>query len=74
MNTKQITIISLKVLAFFVLLYLKLTATYGVGDWSWGWITLPLWAWPVTFIVLLIGYMLFTGILRLMGKEIRNVR
>ena len=31
--------------SFAVLLALKLVSTVPVGEWSWWWVTLPLWAW-----------------------------
>ena len=43
--------VSLGTILFIVFLVLKLTETI---DWSWWWVTAPLWI-PVAFIILLIG-------------------
>lgn len=59
----------LSVVVFIVLLTLKLS---GVIDWSWWWITLPLW-WliPVIVIVIIIALIavLFGELVRMIKEE-----
>jgi hypothetical protein len=47
-------------LTFLVFLVLKLT---GVIDWSWWWVTAPIWLAPVLFVVFFAAY-LFLAILQ----------
>lgn len=45
-------------LLFLVFLVLKLT---GYIDWSWWWVTAPLWIPFLIFIVVVIGVLIFTS-------------
>ena len=47
--------ISLPTLLFIVFLILKLTEKIA---WSWWWVTCPLWAMPVAFLVFFVGAVL----------------
>ena len=59
--------LSVSAIVFIVLLTLKLS---GVIDWSWWWITLPLW-WVFPFIVLVI---IFALILLLFEKIVDDIK
>lgn len=49
---------------------LKSHNIFGLSTLSWWWVTLPLWIIPALFILGILGML----ILRLFGKEVRNVR
>ena len=48
---------------FVIFLILKLTK---VIDWSWWWITAPLWGGILLWIILIMAYILFFGMLALL--------
>lgn len=49
---------------------LKSYNVWGLSTLSWWWVTLPIWVLPA----LVVLAMILTLILRLFGKEVRNVR
>ena len=60
--------LSLSAIVFIVLLTLKLS---GVIDWSWWWITLPLW-WIFPFIIIVIIFALIVLLFERLGDKIRE--
>jgi hypothetical protein len=60
--------LSLSAIVFVVLLTLKLS---GVIDWSWWWITLPLW-WMIPLVLLIIIFALIVIVFEEMRDKIRE--
>jgi hypothetical protein len=60
--------LSLSAIVFIVLLTLKLS---GVIDWSWWWITLPIW-WMIPVILLVIIFALIVLLFERLGGKIRE--
>lgn len=60
--------LSLSAIVFIVLLTLKLS---GVIDWSWWWITLPIW-WIFPFIIIVIIFALIVLLFERLGGKIRE--
>lgn len=58
MATKQTKTrsIGLMTILFIVFLVLKLTGTGAVADWSWWWVTCPLWIIPAIWLVMIICF------------------
>jgi hypothetical protein len=59
---------SFSTVVFIILLTLKLS---GVIDWSWWWITLPLW-WIFPFIIIVIIFALIVLLFEQLGDKIRQ--
>jgi hypothetical protein len=59
---------SFSTVVFIILLTLKLS---GVIDWSWWWITLPLW-WIFPFIIIVIIFALIVLLFERLGDKIRQ--
>ena len=49
-------------LTFIVFLILKLAEIGQVKDWSWWWVTCPLWIVPAILIAIGLGWIIFKGI------------
>jgi hypothetical protein len=66
---QQVTAINSSILTilFVVFLVLKLT---GNIDWSWWWITSPLWL-PVAILLVVINALLIVGAIMLWGRKIK---
>jgi membrane protein YdbS with pleckstrin-like domain len=55
------------ILVFLFFLALKLT---GSINWSWWWVTSPLWIPPVAIILILTGFFVTLGVLSLLGRKV----
>jgi hypothetical protein len=66
---QQVTAINSSILTilFVVFLVLKLT---GNIDWSWWWVTSPLWL-PVAILLVVINALLIVGAIMLWGRKIK---
>jgi hypothetical protein len=66
---KQVTAINSSILTilFIVFLVLKLT---GEIDWSWWWVTSPLWL-PVAILLVVVNVILIVGAIMLWGRKIK---
>jgi hypothetical protein len=66
---KQVTAINSSILTilFVVFLVLKLT---GNIDWSWWWVTSPLWL-PVAILLVVVNVLLIVGAIMLWGRKIK---
>ena len=62
-NEKSRYGISLSGLTFLIFLTLKLTGVGIVADWSWWWVTAPLWIFFIAVVVLLIIVILIAYII-----------
>ncbi len=60
--------LSISAIVFIVLLTLKLS---GVIDWSWWWITLPIW-WMIPLLLLIIIFALIAIVFQEMRNKIRQ--
>jgi hypothetical protein len=60
--------LSLSAIVFIVLLTLKLS---DVIDWSWWWITLPLW-WMIPMVLLILIFALIVVLFEELSKKIRE--
>jgi drug/metabolite transporter (DMT)-like permease len=58
--------ISFSGLLFIVFLVLKLT---NIIDWSWWWITAPLWGWLAMVVVGVSWYFIYKGIKKLLHRR-----
>ena len=58
--------ISFSGLLFIVFLVLKLT---NIIDWSWWWITAPLWGWLAMVVVGVSWYFIYKGIKKLLHRK-----
>ena len=67
---KQVTAINSSILTilFIVFLVLKLT---GEIDWSWWWVTSPLWL-PVAILLVVVNVILIVGAIMLWGRKIKQ--
>jgi len=62
---------SLPSLLFILFLGLKLTETGPVADWSWWWVTSPLWI-PLAILASIVAvFVMIWGVARFLGKKPR---
>ena len=69
MREKTQTSINLSTLVFLVFLTLKLGDIGMVGEWSWWWVTSPLWIPIVIFLGVLLIYVLVILIMVILGLK-----
>ena len=63
---KQITVFNSSILTIMFVVFVTLKLTGNI-DWSWWWVTSPLWL-PIAMLFAVIGILLITGIIMLYSR------
>lgn len=74
MKSRAFLIMALLLVASMVLTTFKIKGLHGIEEWSWWAVTAPLWGYPALLFSLFAIYFILALVLKMFGKEVRDVR